>query len=35
MDRAQALADALKPDELHRRLDRYAPCVRLVVASKN
>jgi hypothetical protein len=24
IDRAQALADALKPDELHRRLDRYA-----------
>jgi hypothetical protein len=24
MDRAQALADALKPDELHRRLDYYA-----------
>jgi len=24
MDRAQALADSLKPDELHRRLDRYA-----------
>jgi hypothetical protein len=24
MDRAQALADALKPDELHRRLDHYA-----------
>ena len=23
-DRAQALADQLKPDELHRRLDRYA-----------
>ena len=24
MERAQALADALKPDELHRRLDHYA-----------
>lgn len=24
MDRAQALADAMHPDELHRRLDRYA-----------
>ena len=24
MERAQALADSLKPDELHRRLDRYA-----------
>jgi hypothetical protein len=24
IERAQALADALKPDELHRRLDRYA-----------
>lgn len=24
IDRAQALADAMKPDELHRRLDRYA-----------
>jgi len=24
MDRAQALADAFKPEELHRRLDRYA-----------
>ena len=24
VDRAQALADAMKPDELHRRLDRYA-----------
>lgn len=24
VDRAQALADALPPDELHRRLDRYA-----------
>jgi hypothetical protein len=24
IDRAQALADALKPDELHRRLDHYA-----------
>jgi hypothetical protein len=24
VERAQALADALKPDELHRRLDRYA-----------
>ena len=23
-DRAQALADAMRPDELHRRLDRYA-----------
>jgi chromosome condensin MukBEF ATPase and DNA-binding subunit MukB len=23
-ERAQALADAMKPDELHRRLDRYA-----------
>ena len=24
IERAQALADAMKPDELHRRLDRYA-----------
>jgi hypothetical protein len=24
IERAQAIADALKPDELHRRLDRYA-----------
>jgi len=24
IQRAQALADSLKPDELHRRLDRYA-----------
>jgi hypothetical protein len=27
IDRAQALADALKPEELHRRLDRYAKCL--------